>query len=150
MSETTDDARAETTAMSTRTRSVGIIISLAVLVAAVLTAVYLIRQDGEVAATPGELDPTVAAIDVAEGDPNREAYYLRDMHDWMDEFGIQTQEDDPDDDLLELGYAICELRDAGFSSEEVALYVEDFGGVTEFAIGVTAASQVWLCPEMTP
>ena len=52
-----------------------------------------------------ELDPTIAAVDVARDDPNREAYYLRDMHNWMDEFGIQTQEYDPDEDLLDAALA---------------------------------------------
>jgi len=97
-----------------------------------------------------ELDPTIAAVDVARDDPNREAYYLRDMHNWIDEFGIVFQEYDPDEDLLELGYTICELLDDGFEAEQVALYIEDFSGVTEFAIGVVGASVVWLCPEMIP
>lgn len=97
-----------------------------------------------------ELDPTIAPIDVAWDDPNREAYYLRDMHNWMDEFGIQTQEYDPDEDLLELGYTICEMLDEGFEAEQIALYIEDFSGVTMFAIGVVGAATVWLCPEMVP
>lgn len=97
-----------------------------------------------------ELDPTIAPIDVARDDPNREAYYLRDMHNWSDEFGVVYREDDPDEDLLELGYTICEMLDAGFEAEQVALIIEDFGGVTEFAIGVVGAATVWLCPEMVP
>src|SRR5690606_20721399 len=92
----------------------------------------------------------IAPIDVAWDDPNREAYYLRDMHNWMDEYGIQTQEDDPDEDLLELGYTICEMLDEGFEAEQIAIYIEDFSGVTMFAIGAVGAANVWLCPELVP
>lgn len=116
---------------------------------AALAALALVGGCSLSPADEPELDPTIAPIDVAWDDPNREAYYLRDMHNWMDESGIQTQ-DDPDEDLLELGYTICELLDEGVEAEQVALYIEDFSGVTMFAIGVVGAANVWLCPELVP
>lgn len=134
--------------MSTRTRSVGIIVSLVVLVAAVLTGVYLIRQDGEVAATPVEYeyDPDAVAKDVALDDPNREAYFLRDIHSWWEE-EYKVPLDMTDEELLEVGEVACLSLEAGLSLEETAFLFEEAGMPIWMTLGFVAASPVWLCPE---
>lgn len=112
-----------------------------------ITAAVLVAGCSTSFAPEPEIDPTVAAIDVAEDDPNREAYYLRDVHDWLDEFDIAVNEEGLDENLLDLGGYVCEAMEIGMEPDEIALVLEDIGGNSMFAIGIVGASSVWLCPE---